>query len=141
MKMNKRILFLLFMIFTFTLTACQKKAEPADTPDEDEIIKEATEYFEQMRAGDFETFYNALPEGVKKQTKSPKTIQKAWDEAAEKAGGLPEDSEPEVTCYGTEKSDQIRVEFVIPCEKEDFKVLINYDSSGRLYNYVIWKNN
>jgi len=65
MKMNKRILFLLFMIFTFTLTACQKKAEPADTPDEDEIIKEATEYFEQMRAGDFETFYNALPEGVK----------------------------------------------------------------------------
>jgi len=37
-----------------------------------------------MRSGDFETLYNALPESVKKQTKSTETIQDSWNEAAEK---------------------------------------------------------
>ena len=42
--------------------------------------------------------------------------------------------------YIPEKSEQNRVEFVIPCEKGDFKVFINYSADGSLYNYVIWKN-
>ena len=58
---------------------------------------------------------------------------------ADKLGGLPEDASPEVSCYVPEHSDQIRVEFVIPCEKGDFKVFINYSPDGSLYNYVIWK--
>ena len=45
-----------------------------------------------------------------------------------------------VSWYVPEHSDQIRVEFVIPCEKGDFKVFINYSPDGSLYNYVIWKN-
>ena len=45
-----------------------------------------------------------------------------------------------MSCYEVEHSDQIRVEFVIPCEKGDFKVFINYSSDGSLYNYIIWKN-
>lgn len=141
--MKRDILFplCLIIIFSLSLTACKKKTEQTYVPNEDEIIKEATEYFEQMLEGDFETFYNALPEGVKEQTKSPQTIEDAWKEAEEKAGGLPIDSEPQVTCFRPENSDQIRVEFVIPCEKDEFKVLINYDSNGKLYNYVIWKNN
>ncbi|WP_334137453.1 hypothetical protein [Muricomes intestini] len=82
----------------------------------------------------------ALPGGVKKQMKSAQTIRDSWDEAVTKAGGLPEDSRLEVFSYRPEHTEQIRVEFVIPCEKEDFKVFINYDSSGNLYNYVVWKN-
>ena len=36
--------------------------------------------------------------------------------------------------------DGVTDEFVIPCEKGDFKVFINYSPDGSLYNYVIWKN-
>lgn len=138
--MKKTILILLSTLMVFSLTACQKAAEPSAVPDEDTIVQEATGYFEQMRSGDFETIYNALPDGVKKQTKSAQTIQDSWNEAAEKAGGLLENSEPKVSCYNPEHAEQIRVEFVIPCENEDFKIFINYDSSENLYNYVVWKN-
>ncbi|MBU5439328.1 DUF3887 domain-containing protein [Tissierella sp. MSJ-40] len=138
--MKKTFVLLLSSLMIFSLSACQKAVEPSDAPDENVIIQNATEYFEQMCSGDFETIYNALPEGVKKQTKSAQTIQDSWDEAVTKAGGLPEDSEPEVSCYRPEHTEQIRVEFVIPCEKGDFKVFINYDSNGNLYNYVVWKN-
>jgi hypothetical protein len=138
--MKKYILLLLSSLMIFSLSACQKAATPSDAPDEDAIIQDATEYFKQMRSGDFETIYNALPNGVKNQTKSAQTIQDSWEEAVTKTGVLPEDSEPEVSCYRPEHTEQIRVEFVIPCEKEDFKVFINYDSSGNLYNYVVWKN-
>lgn len=138
--MKKFILLLLSSLMIFSLSACQKAVEPSDVPDEDMIIQNTTEYFEQMRSGDFETIYNALPDGVKKQTKSARTIQDSWNEASEKAGGLPEDIEPEVSCYHPENAEQIRVEFIIPCENMDFKVFINYDSNGNLYNYVVWKN-
>jgi hypothetical protein len=138
--MKKYILLLLSSLMIFSLSACQKAATPSNAPDEDAIIQDATEYFKQMRSGDFETIYNALPNGVKNQTKSAQTIQDSWEEAVTKTGVLPEDSEPEVSCYRPEHTEQIRVEFVIPCEKEDFKVFINYDSSGNLYNYVVWKN-
>ena len=138
--MKKVFALLLSSLMIFSLSACQKAATPSDAPDEDALIQNATEYFKQMRSGDFETIYNALPDGVKKQTESTQTIQDAWDEAVTKAGGLPEDSEPEVSCYRPEHTEQIRVEFVIPCEKEDFKIFINYDSNGNLYNYVVWKN-
>ena len=138
--MKKVFAFLLSSLMIFSLSACQKAVEPSDALDEDALIQNAAEYFEQMRSGDFETIYNALPDGVKKQTKSAQTIQDSWNEAVIKAGGLPEDSEPEVSCYLPEHTEQIRVEFVIPCEKEDFKAFINYDSNGNLYNYVVWKN-
>lgn len=138
--MKKSILLLLSVLMIFSLSACQKAVEPSEAPDGDAIIQNATEYFEQMRSGDFETIYNALPDGVKKQTKSAQTIQDSWNEAVTKAEGLPEGIEPEVSCYHPEHTEQIRVEFVIPCEKEDFKVLINYDGNGNLYNYVVWKN-
>ena len=108
-------------------------------PDQQAITEEATEYFNQMMDGDFETFFNALPQGVQDNT-SAEAIQETWEEEADKLGGLPEDASPEVSCYVPEHSDQIRVEFVIPCEKGDFKVFINYSPDGSLYNYVIWKN-
>ena len=92
-----------------------------------------------MMDGDFETFFNALPQGIQDNT-SAETIRETWKEEADKLGGLPEDASPEVSCYVPEHSDQIRVEFVIPCEKGDFKVFINYSPDGSLYNYVIWKN-
>lgn len=85
--MKKYILLLLSSLMIFSLTACQKAATPSDTPDEDAIIQNATEYFEQMRSGDFEAIYNALPDGVKQQTKSAQTIQDSWDEAVTKTGG------------------------------------------------------
>lgn len=139
--MKKTIIVLLSALIVFALSACQKAAEPSAVPDKEEIVKKATGYFEEMRSGDFETIFNDLPDSVKKQTKSAKTIQNSWNEAAEKAGGLLEGTKPEVSSYQPEHSEQFRVEFVIPCEKADFKVFINFDSNGTLYNYVIWKNN
>lgn len=132
------ILFLSIIIFSFS--ACQKAAEPSYAINEDIIIQNASKYFKQMRSGDFETIYNDLPDGVKKQTNSTQTIQASWDKAVAKAGGLPKDSEPKVSCYRPKQTNQIRVEFVIPCEKGNFKVFINYNSNGSLYNYVIFKN-
>ena len=69
-----------------------------------------------------------------------KPIQETWEEEVDKLGGLPENTSPDVSCYVPEHSDQIRVEFVIPCDKGNFKVFINYFPDGSLYNYVIWKN-
>ena len=66
--------------------------------------------------------------------------QETWEEEANKLGGLPKDASPNVSCYVPEHSEQIRVEFVIPCEKGDFKMFINHSPDGSLYNDVIWKN-
>lgn len=90
--------------------------------------------------GDLYTLYSELPKGVQEKT-SAKAMQADWSEEIEKVGGLPEDAVPDISCYVPEKSEQNRVEFVIPCEKGDFKVFINYSADGSLYNYVIWKNN
>jgi len=93
-----------------------------------------------MLEGNFDTLYSELPKGVQEKT-SAKAMQADWSEEIEKVGGLPEDAVPDISCYVPEKSEQNRVEFVIPCEKGDFKVFINYSADGSLYNYVIWKNN
>lgn len=138
MKKLSAVLLLILMMLCFA--GCQKAAGPSSAPDEKKIIQDATKYFTQMRSGDFETIYNDLPDSVKKQTKSAQVIQGSWNEAVKEAGGLPDSSEPKVSCYPPENSDQIRVEFVIPCKNKDFKVFINYDSNGNLYNYVVWKN-
>ncbi len=123
-----------------SLCACQQATgTSSEAPDQQAIMEEATEYFSQMLDGDFDTFFNALPQGVKSKT-SAQGIQETWAEQTDKLGGLPEEASPDVSCYEVEHSDQIRVEFVIPCEKGDFKVFINYSSDGSLYNYVVWKN-
>ena len=138
--MKRLISLFLCVLFTFSLCACQQAAPSSSgAPDQQDITEEATEYFNQMLDGDFETFFNALPQGVQDNT-SAEAIQKTWEEEADKLGGLPEDVAPKVSCYVPEHSDQIRVEFVIPCEEGDFKVFINYSPDGSLYNYVIWKN-
>ncbi len=124
----------------FSLCACQQAAPSSgEAPDQQAITEEATEYFNQMMDGDFETFFNALPQGVQDNI-SAETIQETWEEEVDKLGGLPKNTSPDVSCYVPEHSDQIRVEFVIPCDKGNFKVFINYFPDGSLYNYVIWKN-
>lgn len=131
---------LLGILLVFSLCACQKAAPSSDeAPDQQAITEEATEYFNQMMDGDFETFFNALPQGVQDNI-SAETIQETWEEEVDKLGGLPKNTSPDVSCYVPEHSDQIRVEFVIPCDKGNFKVFINYFPDGSLYNYVIWKN-
>ena len=52
---------------------------------------------------------------------SAETIQETWEEEVDKLGGLPKNTSPDVSCYVPEHSDQIRVEFVIPCDKGNFK--------------------
>lgn len=122
------------------LCACQQAVSSSNkAPDQQAITEEATEYFNQMMDGDFVTFFHALPQEVQENT-SAEAIQKTWEDEAEKLGGLPEGTSPDVSCYVPEHSEQIRVEFVIPCENGDFKVFINYSPDGNLYNYVIWKN-
>ena len=131
---------LLGILLVFSLCACQQAAPSSgEAPDQQAITEEATEYFNQMMDGDFETFFNALPQGVQDNI-SAETIQETWEEEVDKLGGLPENTSPDVSCYVPEHSDQIRVEFVIPCDKGNFKVFINYFPDGSLYNYVIWKN-
>ena len=121
---------LLGILLVFSLCACQQAAPSSgEAPDQQAITEEATEYFNQMMDGDFETFFNALPQGVQDNI-SAETIQETWEEEVDKLGGLPENTSP----------DQIRVEFVIPCDKGNFRVFINYFPDGSLYNYVIWKN-
>lgn len=138
--MKRLICLCLCVLFAFLLCACQQAAPSAsEAPDQQAIIEEATEYFHQMMEGDFETFFHALPQGVQANT-SAQAIQETWEEEAAKLGGLPEDASPNVSCYVPEHSEQIRVEFVIPCEKGDFKMFINHSPDGSLYNYVIWKN-
>lgn len=115
--MKRLISLFLCVLFTFSLCACQQAApSSSEAPDQQAITEEATEYFNQMMDGDFETFFNALPQGVQDNT-SAEAIQETWEEEADKLGGLPEDASPEVSCYVPEHSDQIRVEFVIPCER------------------------
>ena len=120
--MKRLICLFLCVLFAFLLCACQQAAPSAsEAPDQQAIIEEATEYFHQMMEGDFETFFHALPQGVQANT-SAQAIQETWEEEANKLGGLPKDASPNVSCYVPEHSEQIRVEFVIPCEKGDFKV-------------------
>lgn len=138
---KKTFLLLLSIIIIISFSACHKKTESFATPDEDVLIENSKEYIEQMRSGDFETIYNNLPTGVKEQTQSAQVIQDSWNEAIKQSGRLLDGIEPEISCYHPENTDQIRVEFLIPCENEDLKVLINYDKNGNLYNYIFWKNN
>ena len=138
--MKRLICLCLCVLFAFLLCACQQAAPSAsEAPDQQAIIEEATEYFHQMMEGDFETFFHALPQGVQANT-SAQAIQETWEEEAAKLGGLPKNASPNVSCYVPEHSEQVRVEFVIPCEKGDFKMFINHSPDGSLYNYVIWKN-
>lgn len=56
---------LLGILLVFSLCACQQAAPSSGkAPDQQAITEEATEYFNQMMDGDFETFFNALPQGV-----------------------------------------------------------------------------
>ena len=138
--MKRLISLFLCVLFTFSLCACQQAAPSSiKAPDQQAITEEATEYFNQMMDGDFETFFNALPQGVQDNI-SAEMIQETWEEEVDKLSGLPQNTSPDVSCYVPEHSDQIRVEFVIPCDKGNFKVFINYFPDGSLYNYVIWKN-
>ena len=138
--MKRLICLFLCVLFAFSLCACQQAApSSSEVPDQQAIKEEATEYFNQMMDGDFKTFFNALPQDVQDKT-SVEAIQETWEKEADMLGGLLEDTIPDVSWYVPEHSDQIRVEFVIPCEKGDFKVFINYSPDGSLYNYVIWKN-
>ena len=108
---------LLGILLVFSLCACQQAAPSSgEAPDQQAITEEATEYFKQMMDGDFETFFNALPQGVQDNI-SAETIQETWEEEVDKLGGLPENTSPDVSCYVPEHSDQIRVEFVIPVTK------------------------
>ena len=55
---------LLGILLVFSLCACQQAAPSSgEAPDQQAITEEATEYFNQMMDGDFETFFNALPQG------------------------------------------------------------------------------
>ena len=63
--MKRLISLFLCVLFTFSLCACQQAApSSSEAPDQQAITEEATEYFNQMMDGDFETFFNALPQGV-----------------------------------------------------------------------------
>ena len=69
---------LLGILLVFSLCACQQAAPSSgEAPDQQAITEEATEYFNQMMDGDFETFFNALPPGVQDNI-SAETIQETW---------------------------------------------------------------
>ena len=138
--MKRVFIFLYSLLLVCSLCACQEVAPTSSkTPDQQDMIDDATAYFNQMLEGDFDTLYSELPKGVQEKT-SAEAMQADWNEEIKKVGGLPEGAVPDISCYVPEKSEQNRVEFVIPCEKGDFKVFINYSADGSLYNYVIWKN-
>lgn len=105
--------------------------------DQNALITDASAYFERMCKGDFSTFHEALPSGIKSQT-TPEDIKSAWEEEADKMGVSPSLDTATVTLYRPEFSDQLRVEFSIPGEKGDFCFFINYTLEGSLYNYVVW---
>ena len=85
--MKRLICLFLCVLFAFSLCACQQAAPPSsEAPDQQAITEEATEYFNQMMDGDFETFFNALPQGVQDNT-SAEAIQETWKEEADKLGG------------------------------------------------------
>mgnify|MGYP000184685974 CR=1 FL=1 len=78
---------LLGILLVFSLCACQQAAPSSgEAPDQQAITEEATEYFNQMMDGDFETFFNALPQGVQDNI-SAETIQETWEEEVDKLGG------------------------------------------------------
>ena len=82
---------LLGILLVFSLCACQQAAPSSgEAPDQQAITEEATEYFNQMMDGDFETFFNALPQGVQDNI-SAETIQETWEEKsiAGRAAGEP----------------------------------------------------
>ena len=57
---------LLGILLVFSLCACQQAAPSSgEAPDQQAITEEATEYFNQMMDGDFETFFNELPQDRK----------------------------------------------------------------------------
>lgn len=90
---------LLGILLVFSLCACQQAAPSSgEAPDQQAITEEATEYFNQMMDGDFETFFNALPQGVQDNI-SAETIQETWEEEVDKLGGLPQNTSPDVSCY------------------------------------------
>lgn len=77
---------LLGILLVFSLCACQQAAPSSgEAPDQQAITEEATEYFNQMMDGDFETFFNALPQGVQDNI-SAETIQETWEEEVDKLG-------------------------------------------------------
>ena len=81
--MKRLISLFLCVLFAFSLCACQQAApSSSEAPDQQAITEEATEYFNQMMDGDFETFFNALPQGVQDNT-SAEAIQETWEEEAE----------------------------------------------------------
>ena len=83
---------LLGILLVFSLCACQQAAPSSgEAPDQQAITEEATEYFNQMMDGDFETFFNALPQGVQDNI-SAETIQETWEEEVDKLGGLPKNT-------------------------------------------------
>lgn len=83
---------LLGILLVFSLCACQQAAPSSgEAPDQQAITEEATEYFNQMMDGDFETFFNALPQGVQDNI-SAETIQETWEEEVDKLGGLPQNT-------------------------------------------------
>ena len=96
----KRLICLLFgILLACSLCACQQAApSSSEAPDQQVIKEEATEYFNQMMDGDFETFFNALPQDVQDKT-SVEAIQETWEEEADMLGGLLEDAIPDVSCY------------------------------------------
>ena len=60
---------LLGILLVFSLCACQQAAPSSgEAPDQQAITEEATEYFNQMMDGDFETFFHALPQGLQANT-------------------------------------------------------------------------
>ena len=80
--MKRLISLFLCVLFTFSLCACQQAApSSSEAPDQQAITEEATEYFNQMMDGDFETFFNALPQGVQDNI-SAEAIQETWQEEA-----------------------------------------------------------
>lgn len=90
---------LLGILLVFSLCACQQTApSSSEASDQQAITEEATEYFNQMMDGDFETFFNALPQGVQDNI-SAETIQETWEEEVDKLGGLPENTSPDGSLY------------------------------------------
>lgn len=69
----KRIFSILIGLFLMcSLCACQQAATSSDeAPDQQALTEDATAYFEKMIDGDFETQFNALPQGVKEKTHRP----------------------------------------------------------------------
>ncbi len=86
----------------FSLCLPAGRSISGEAPDQQAITEEATEYFNQMMDGDFETFFNALPQGVQDNI-SAETIQETWEEEVDKLGGFAAEHFPGcvLLCAGT----------------------------------------